>query len=164
MTHFKKITEKDIKELVPFAEKIWKEHYYTCVDKGLTDYVFELFLSEAAIKQQLDEGSNYYYVYTDESDERAGYFSFYPKDGRMFLSKIYLEKEFRGKGISSDVLDFIKTEARKEDLHEIFLHVNRDNTGSIEAYKHLGFYVEEEIDTDMGDGFVSRDYVMGMQI
>ena len=26
------------------------------------------------------------------------------------------------------------------------------------------FYVEEEIDTDMGDGFVSRDYVMGMQI
>ena len=60
----------------------------------------------------MDGGSNYYYVYTDESDERAGYFSFYPKDGRMFLSKIYLEKEFRGKGISYDVLDFIKSEAR----------------------------------------------------
>ena len=27
MTHFKTITEKDIKELVPFAEKIWKEHF-----------------------------------------------------------------------------------------------------------------------------------------
>ena len=26
MTHFKTITEKDIKELVPFAEKIGKEH------------------------------------------------------------------------------------------------------------------------------------------
>ena len=112
----------------------------------------------------MDGGSNYYYVYTDESDERAGYFSFYPKDGRMFLSKIYLEKEFRGKGISSDVLDFIKSEARKEDLHEIFLHVNRDNTGSIEVYKHLGFYVEEEIDTEIGEGFVCRDYVMGMKI
>ncbi len=65
---------------------------------------------------------------------------------------------------TEDVLEFIKSEARKEDLHEIFLHVNRDNAGSIEAYKHLGFYVKEEIDTDMGDGFVSRDYVMGMQI
>ena len=68
------------------------------------------------------------------------------------------------KKITEDVPEFIKSEAKKEELHEIFLHVNRDNTGSIEAYKHLGFYVEEEIDTDMGDGFVSRDYVMGMQI
>ena len=68
------------------------------------------------------------------------------------------------KKITEDILEFIKSEAKKEELHEIFLHVNRDNTGSIEAYKHLGFYVEEEIDTEMGDGFVSRDYVMGMQI
>ena len=164
MTHFKTITEKDIKELVPFAEKLWKEHYYTCLDKGFTDYAFEKFLSEAAIKQQLDEGSSYYYVYTDESDDRAGYFSFYPINGRMFLSKIYLDKEYRGKGLSVDILEFIKSEARKKDLHEIFLHVNRNNIGSIEVYKHLGFYVEEEIDTYIGDGFVSRDYVMGMQI
>ena len=68
------------------------------------------------------------------------------------------------KKITEDILEFIKSEAKKEELHEIFLHVNRDNTSSIEAYKHLGFYVEEEIDTDMGDGFVSRDYVMRMQI
>ena len=32
MTHFKKISEKDIEELVPFAEKIWKEHYYACFE------------------------------------------------------------------------------------------------------------------------------------
>ena len=54
MVIFTKITPSDIPELCAMAEEIWKEHYYTCVDRALTDYVFELFQSEESVKRQLD--------------------------------------------------------------------------------------------------------------
>lgn len=164
MIRFGVITEKDLKDFIPFAEKIWKEHYYTCVDKGLTDYVFELFLSEESVKSQLSEGSRYYYAIEDETGNRAGFFSIYPKEGMMYLSKLYIKKEYRRKGFSGKILEFIKSEAKKEDLHEIFLNVNRNNTGSIEAYRHLGFHVAEETVSDVGEGFICEDYIMKMTI
>ena len=163
MVTFTKITPSDIPELTVMAEEIWKEHYYTCVDKALTDYVFELFQSEASVRRQLDEGSRYYYAVLEGTGEKAGYISIYPRENKMYLSKLYLKKEFRGRGISKEIIDFVKTEAKKEDLHEIFLNVNRKNVSSIEAYKHLGFETIREVNESMGDGFVCEDYIMGMK-
>ena len=165
MTTFIPIAENDINELVPYAESIWKEHYYTCVDKGLTDYVFKLYMSEEAVRRQFSEGSRFYYVKANGKDgKKAGYFSIYPKEGKMYLSKLYLHKDYRGRGLSKDIISFIKEEAKKEDLHEIFLNVNRANVKSIEAYKHLGFYIAEEVETNLGDGFIAQDYIMELKI
>ena len=163
MIRFGVITEKDLKDFIPFAENIWKEHYYTCVDKGLTDYVFELFLSEDSVKNQLSEGSRYYYAFENGTGNRVGFFSIYPKEGMMYLSKLYIKKEYRRKGYSGEILEFIKSEAKKEDLREIFLNVNRKNASSIDAYKHLGFEILKEVNEPMGDGFVCEDYIMGMK-
>ena len=129
-----------------------------------TDYVFELFLSEDSVKNQLSEGSRYYYAFENGTGNRVGFFSIYPKEGMMYLSKLYIKKEYRRKGYSGEILEFIKSEAKKEDLHEIFLNVNRNNTGSIEAYRHLGFYVAEETVSDVGEGFICEDYIMKMTI
>ena len=163
MVIFTKITPSDIPELCAMAEEIWKEHYYTCVDRALTDYVFELFQSEESVGRQLDEGSRYYYAVLEDTEEKTGYFSIYPKENKMYLSKLYLKKRFRGRGISKEIIDFIKAEAKKEDLHEIFLNVNRKNASSIDAYKHLGFEILKEVNEPMGDGFVCEDYIMGMK-
>lgn len=165
MSTFIPITEKDVKNLVPYAESIWKEHYYTCVDKGLTDLVFTLYMSEDALYRQLSEGSRFYYVLADnEEKDRAGFFCIYPKGGKMYLSKLYLHKDYRGRGLSKEILAFVKEEAKKEDLHEIFLNVNRANVKSIEIYKRLGFFIADEVEADLGDGFIAQDYIMELKI
>ena len=82
----------------------------------------------------------------------------------MYLSKLYLHKDYRGRGLSKEILAFVKEEAKKEDLHEIFLNVNRANVKSIEIYKRLGFFIADEVEADPGDGFIAQDYIMELKI
>ena len=185
MIDFIKIQESDAAELAALAEEIWRDHYYDIEDKELTDYLIATFQSEEAIKKQLAEGYRYYYVRSD--CEIAGYIAFYPKEiaagkeadlssfGKakeqgeetetiMYLSKFYLKKEFRGRGISKEMADFIKCETKKEGIKDIFLNVNRNNESSVSAYEHLGFEKVQSVDADAGDGYIARDYIMKMSL
>jgi predicted acetyltransferase len=55
----------------------------------------------------------------------VGFFSFAPKDNGIFLSKIYIRKESRGKGYAKQSISFIKDIANKANLKHITLTVNK---------------------------------------
>ena len=78
----------------------------------------------------------------------------------LFLSKFYLKKEFRGKGIARAGMNYFEDFCRQRQLKKIYLHVNRKNLGVIKIYEKLGLKnVGAEV-TEMGHGFVMDDYVM----
>ena len=81
----------------------------------------------------------------------------------MYLSKLYLYKEERGKGYSRQMLDFVIRNARDIGLTFIELNVNRNNS-AIYAYEKLGFKVIRTEKNDIGSGFFMDDYVYGLQI
>ncbi len=91
-------TPEEIRKAAALADEIWHQHYGELLGKEQVDYMVEKFQSETAIANQLEEGAAY--VLALEDGEPVGYCAYYPEKERMFLSKIYLQKAVRGRGIA----------------------------------------------------------------
>lgn len=83
---------------------------------------------------------------------------------RVFLSKLYIAKEARGKGLASKAFAFLTELASSNKKQAIWLTVNRYNSGSIAVYEKKGFVKVREQVLDIGNGYVMDDYVMEMAI
>lgn len=158
MVLFQKIAPEEAARLSAIASKVVKAHFDPLIGPAQNDYMIEKFQSEQAIRAQLAAGYRYYWVL--DGEETAGFLAFYPRDGKMYLSKFYLLEGFRGRGLAGKMFAFVVDAARAEGLGAVFLNVNRGNAGPIQAYKHLGFRIVREEKNDIGGGFFMDDYVM----
>ena len=93
-----------------------------------------------------------------------GFFAYYPREGALYLSKIYLYKTERGKGYSRAILDYLKEVEAASSLTAIELNVNKHNDRSIAVYEKLGFTRLREEKLDIGQGFYMDDYVYRLTI
>lgn len=152
-------TAGQIAVLAGLAREIWTEHYAAILEAEQIQYMVETFQSEEAVARQMDsEGYRYYLVY--RRGEPVGYLGIQPGEDKLFLSKLYLRKEARGRGFARQMLAFMEGFCRARDLHAIWLTVNRHNSGSIAAYEKMGFATVREQKADIGNGFVMDDYIM----
>ncbi|MDR0485294.1 MAG: GNAT family N-acetyltransferase, partial [Elusimicrobiota bacterium] len=111
------------------------------------------------------KNENYkFFLMQGDKDIFEGFFSFVPKDGGIFLSKIYIRENCRGKGYARKSISFIKDAALKAKLKHITLTVNKNNKDSIAAYKKMGFKIESSATADIGNNFVMDDYIMKLKI
>ena len=90
--------------------------------------------------------------------------AFYPRQKAMYLSKLYLYKDERGKGFSRQMIAFVAEEARRENLCAVELNVNKHNERAISVYRKNGFMTVESVKNDIGGGFYMDDYVMEKRI
>ncbi|NCC92439.1 MAG: GNAT family N-acetyltransferase [Opitutae bacterium] len=123
--------------------------------------MLERFQSEEAIARQIaKEGCEYYLA------PGAGYFALAPdrEAGRVLLSKIYVREDRRGTGLGRAMAE--RAEARCAELgcRELWLTVNKHNTGSIAFYERMGFRKTGALVTDIGHGFVMDDWRMAKEI
>lgn len=84
-----------------------------------------------------------------------------PEEGsRFFLSKLYLRKDKRNKGIASQMLEKVFSEAEAAGKSSVYLTVNKHNRHAIDVYIKKGFRMIKDAVTDIGGGFVMDDYIM----
>ncbi|WP_298344090.1 GNAT family N-acetyltransferase [uncultured Algibacter sp.] len=145
-------------EIEKLADIIWREHYIPIVGKPQIDYMLKKFQSAEAIKEQIEVGFEYYLIYFD--GKPVGYISIKPEINALFLSKIYVLSNHRGKKIGKSAMQFIEAKAKGYQLKNIRLTVNINNTNSIKAYEKLGFKNVGPLVTDIGNGFIMDDYEM----
>ncbi|MBP5760458.1 MAG: GNAT family N-acetyltransferase, partial [Verrucomicrobia bacterium] len=100
------------------------------------------------------------YYFLTFNGEKVGYMAVRVEGDVLFLSKFYLKKEFRGKGIARVGMNYFEDFCRQRHLKKIYLHVNRKNLGVIKIYEKLGLKNVGAKVTEMGHGFVMDDYVM----
>ena len=65
MIYFEKLTltnEKEIEEMSAMATEIVREHFDPIIGKAQNDYMIAKFQTPAAIKEQLEHGSEYFFV------------------------------------------------------------------------------------------------------
>jgi len=162
MKFYKVKTEDDIKVLVDLANEIWREFWKTINSQEQIDYMLENFHSFPVIKEQiLNEG--YIYILLKSNDKNIGYFGVVAKDeplDHLFLSKLYIKYEYRGKGYGRIAFDEIKRIAQKSNLKRIRLTANKYNSNTLKVYKKWGFKIIDSCIFDIGGGFVMDDYVM----
>ena len=150
--------EADIRRMTKVAEVVWREANVAFCTPEQVEYMIEMFQSYEAVSGQLVHGYRYFLV--EEDGEILAYFGVQPQGERLFLSKFYILKEHRGKGIFSMGLEFMAELCREQQLDTIYLTVNRNNTHACEVYLHKGFKIAEEAVADIGCGFVMDDYIM----
>ena len=86
--------------------------------------------------------------------------SFSYEEDAVFLSKIYVLSDYRGKKIGKTAMLFVENSTKKLGLSKIYLTVNKDNLNSIKAYEKLGYRNTGAAIKDIGEGFIMDDYKM----
>ncbi len=150
--------KEDFRKIEDLAKEIWEEHYTPIIGPNQVAYMLDKFQSAVAIKNQINDGYQYFQVYID--DISVGYFSFIKREASLFLSKIYVLKKYRGKGVGKFMMNFVLQKAMQLNLISIALTVNKENKNSIEAYEKMGFQSMGALVTDIGNGFVMDDKKM----
>lgn len=148
-----------IAELANFADGIFHEYFSTLHSPEKVDYLSSYLLgTQTLIREIADEGYEFYFV--DLDGEHVGFIGIQPREDCLWLSKLYLAGEQRGKGYGRQEFEFVKQRARDYGYDKIQLTCARDNEGSLAVYEHLGCTILESIDTDVGEGIQMNDYLI----
>lgn len=151
-------TDKDFHLIAELASIIWTEHYPPIIGVEQVNYMLDKFQSFNAIKEQVQDGVFYFIMYFN--NKPAGYLSYYKKEDSLFLSKLYVLDQYRGKKIGKTALIFIEDQLVDLGCDSISLTVNKNNSNSIKAYQKMGFKIIDTIVIDIGNGFVMDDYFL----
>lgn len=159
----KKVTEKkELQQIESIAKTIWEEHFTPIIGNEQVSYMLQKYQSLEAIKQQIEEGYQYYlFIYKERV---IGYMAIVIEKEAIFLSKLYIEKEYRGLGFSKTALQYMERIGKQENKMKIYLTCNKHNQTSLQAYQHLGFEIENAVVTDIGNTYVMDDYILEKKI
>ena len=155
-------SEADVRRLTKAAREVWREANVAFCTPEQVEYMIEKFQSFEAISGQMMHGYRYFLI--EEGDEILGYFGVQPQGERLFLSKFYILKQNRGRGLFSLGLQHMIDICKEDNLESIYLTVNRNNTHAYEVYLAKGFKVIAEECADIGFGFVMDDYIMELEV
>ena len=156
-------TQAEIEAIVTLGQKIWNQHYVPIIGQEQVDYMLEKFQSVSALTDQI-ENQKYHYFMVFYKHELSGYIGLQDRENTLFLSKIYLTDDVRGKGLGKKAVDFCLDFARQNSFSEIELTVNKNNVIAITAYEKMGFKRIDSIVTDIGQGYVMDDYVFELKV
>lgn len=156
-------TEADILETSRLAHITWREHYASLLSPDQIEYMLETMQSPGPIKRQMEEG--YVYCLVRRAARPIGYVAYKMNDPapKMFVSKIYLLKDERGRGFFRDILALLEERARAARQESTWLTVNRGNP-SADIYRKCGFETVREQDVDIGGGYEMNDFVMEKRV
>lgn len=152
-------TPQQIESIAALAQEIWHEHYDALLGADQVDYMLKRYQSAPALGKAIHE-QGYEYDIAYEDGRAVGYCGICPEEKELFLSKLYVHKDYRHRGIARKLLERAIHRAKDLEYSTIYLTVNKENRGSIAAYETMGFEKREDVVTDIGDGYVMDDYVM----
>jgi len=158
----RKATPEDIPLIRELCYKVWPQTFASILSQDKIDYMLEYMYSAASLQKQMEEGSQFIFVY--EEDEPVGYAAYFDKGHNIYkLDKIYVLPSQQGKGTGKFVIGYIINEIRQKGATALQLQVHRKNKAR-NFYDKLGFVIIEEKDFDIGQGFFMNDYVMEKQL
>ena len=151
-------TNEDFKCISHLANTIWHEHYISIISLEQIEYMLAKYNSVQALENQTNLGFSFFYI--TFKGIPVGYIGVKKETNFLFLSKLYLLSNYRGKKIGKAAMQHVIKIALSYKLKKVKLNVNRFNSNSILVYEKLGFVKVKQILTEIGSGFVMDDYEM----
>lgn len=152
-------TDSEIQDIAILANEIWHQHFIPIIGEAQVEYMVEKFQSYPAIKSQIEnDGYEYYQIFSGHT--MAGYTGIHQENNALFLSKLYIKKDFRGQHLATKALGFLIQLCKERGLGKIWLTCNKYNSNTLAVYDHLGFVITDEQVADIGNGFVMDDYIL----
>jgi ribosomal protein S18 acetylase RimI-like enzyme len=160
MEYSKISSSEDVNILASMAYEIWTEHFGSMFDEKTLQKLVEVAQSKKTILSQIEDGYQYFFII--ENGKRMGYFAYkidHCKD-ELFLSKIYIYSDQRGKGVGKKMLNHLERLAHDTGVKKITLTVYYKNTNSIKTYESWGFSNLGLIKRQFDNGLVFDDIKM----
>ena len=164
MLSFVKIKSDDYKKIISLADRIWKKSFEDFLPPDRLNYLYDFMYGGEIVKQQIESGEQEYYIAEYENEEVAYYSIQSLGEGCYKLNKLYLLKEFHGKGIAGKIMDEIESIIKSKNGKSLMLTVNRANSRAISFYKKYGFEITGDEDFDVGGGHIMDDFIMELKL
>nr|WP_315200275.1 GNAT family N-acetyltransferase [uncultured Flavobacterium sp.] len=151
----------DIKTIQEIAYKTWPITYGEILSEDQLKYMLDLFYSEEALTDQFDKKEQLFYLITEE-ESTLGFIGIehnYQNKNTTKIHKIYILPETQGKGIGRFAVEAIAKLALENKAASILLNVNRFNK-ALNFYEKIGFKIIDEVNIEIGNGYLMEDYVM----
>ncbi len=153
-----KVDQNTIEKTSKFAKEVFIDYYNDLIGNDQATYMANLFLSDEAIDNLIKQGAIFKILVLNETI--IGFSEYQKQDSRLFLSKLYVHKNYRNQGYGKKLFLDCISYAKDNNLEKIFLTVNKYNTPSYNMYLHLGFKVIDSVVNDIGNNYVMDDYIM----
>jgi diamine N-acetyltransferase len=155
-------SRRDIEKVSALAQMIWHEYFPSIIGQSDTDYLAQKLQTPLAIAEQIAEGYQYFFI--TENGQVVGYVSVKIDDEDLYLSKLYLAKDFRAAGRSSHVLDYFVEYCCENRLSGIRLNCNKHNVDALAVYEHWGFVRVASEKIAVGEGHYMDDYIYRLPV
>ena len=169
------VRDEDIAPVCVLAREIWLQHYPGIITVKQIDFMLAQRYSPEAIRAQLHavesspDKACWDKAWWDKLEVRGELcgFASYQRGAEarsMKLDKLYVHQLFRGQGYGAALIDHVTNFARQYGMDNLYLQVNRNNHGSVAAYRRTGFSVVNAVKVEVGMGFIMDDYLMSRPI
>ncbi|TDW51944.1 L-amino acid N-acyltransferase YncA [Flavobacterium sp. 270] len=158
-------TVSDIKTIQDITYKTWPITYGEILTEEQLKYMLEMIYSDEALTAQFQKREQLFYLISDENAVLGfiGIEHNYNKETTTKIHKIYLLPETQGKGIGKMAFEKIGELALENNSTSLLLNVNRFNK-ALNFYEKIGFKIIEEVNIEIGNGYLMEDYVMEKHI
>ena len=151
----------DIKTIQDIVYKTWPITYGEILSEEQLQYMLDLFYSDEALMDQFEKNEQLFYLII-EGESTLGFIGIehnYQNKNCTKIHKIYLLPETQGKGIGKITIETIGKLALENNSTSLLLNVNRFNK-ALHFYEKVGFKIINEINIEIGNGYLMEDFVM----
>ena len=155
----------DIQAIQNIASITWPITYGKILSKAQLEYMLELIYSDEALMFQINKKEQLFFLIRDV-EETIGFFSIennYKNEAITKINKLYLLPETQGKGFGKKVIEIIEKLALRNNATKLSLNVNKFNS-ALSFYQKIGFKIIEEVNIDIGRGYLMEDFVMEKEL
>lgn len=155
----------DIQAIQNIASITWPITYGKILSKAQLEYMLELIYSDEALMFQINKKEQLFFLIRDV-EETIGFFSIennYKNEAITKINKLYLLPETQGKGFGKKVIEIIEKLALRNNAAKLSLNVNKFNS-ALSFYQKIGFKIIEEVNIDIGSGYLMEDFVMEKEL
>jgi GNAT superfamily N-acetyltransferase len=154
-----RLTAAEVDAVSALARTVWQATYPPLISQAQIDAMLADRYAPERIREQLDDPRHAWRV-ARRGDALVGFAHALRDDTGCKLDKLYVDPARQRRGIGAALLRAIEDWARQQQLHHLWLQVNRGNAQAIRAYEKYGFHIIASRVFDIGGGFVMDDHVM----
>ncbi len=160
MYQIRTATIEDIPLIQQLTDEIWRPTYKDLMTPEQLEYMIAMIYSTASLTNQMTEKQHkFLLLYDDQRPIGFAAYSTTDEAGIYKLQKIYLHGDYQGKGVGRLLLESVIERVKAANGSTLELDVKRDNKARF-FYEKQGFTILKEKDTNIGNGYWMRDYVM----
>lgn len=151
-------TLQDCEIIREIAVSAWQVAYKDIISAEFMAHELDREYSNSALKEQM-EALEHQFLLLEYNNTVIGFISYSVESTIATVHKLYLQPNKKGKGHGQALMLAVEKKIAEKACKAIELKVNRSNS-AVTFYQKQGYFIVQEVDTLVGEGFLRTDYLM----